>query len=539
MNVTTHPQPKASDFYSTYITKFNQVENYFAYPWGETEWERRFQELRFSEERRGMLVEAIQDSMKTVSLSTSQKESLQLLSEGAAVTITGQQTGLLTGPFYSIHKAVTAIDLAKQITAKTNKPVVPVFWMAGEDHDILEVNHFFIEKNRDVSKLSLAVEQLSTEMVADKQIDAQELRGLLSQAFHELPETAYTKELWDFLVTLSEQHGSYKEFFLQAFQHFFKNYGLVFINSSDQGMRHLGKPFTKLLIERNDQLRRAVYDAEQRLASEGFGFPIQCRIENAHLFYVKDAHRYLLEATETGFTNKELGQSWTKQQLLDEVEMNPECISHNVVTRPLMQQFLFPVHTFVGGPGEIAYWALLKDAFEVMDLKMPIVAPRYSVTVLPNSIEKKMQDLGVTVEDAWAGHLPSQMHAFIDAQKNEQVVASIREMNAWLDAKYEELQSTLHEESIKINPLLEKNKALHKRQFTFLEHQIEDVYLQRFDTHVAAYKAIENELVPTGSLQERIYSPLAYLNKYGFGLIDELLAVPYKLDGKHYVVHMS
>lgn len=63
--------------------------------------------------------------------------------------------------------------------------------------------------------------------------------------------------------------------------------------------------------------------------------------------------------------------------------------------------------------------------------------------------------------------------------------------------------------------------------------------MRRFDSHVAAYKAVENELVPAGSLQERIYSPLAYLNKYGFEVIDRLVEVPYKLTAEHYVVHMN
>ncbi|WP_342525912.1 bacillithiol biosynthesis cysteine-adding enzyme BshC [Chryseomicrobium sp. FSL W7-1435] len=539
MNVTTHPQPKASDFYSTYTSNFSSLDQYFTYSWDNNDWTKRFEELSYPAERREQMVATIREGMKSVTLSNQQTKNLQLLAEGASVTIAGQQTGLLTGPIYSIHKAVTAIHLAKQMTETSGKPVVPIFWMAGEDHDILEVNHFFIEKNRDVSKLSLSVEQLSTEMVANRQIDQAEMKGLLSQAFHELPETPYTKELWTFLIELLDEHNSYKEYFLHAFQHFFARYGLLFVNSSDHAMRELGKPFTKLLIERNEKVRQAVYHTEQMLAEEGYGFPIQCRLENAHLFYVKDDHRYLLEATETGFANKELNQNWTAQQLLHEVEENPSVISHNVVTRPLMQQFLFPVHSFIGGPGEIAYWALLKDAFAAVDLKMPIVTPRFSITVLPLSIEQKMKDLGVTLEDAWNGSIPTLMHEFIDQQKDKSIVSEIKQMNEWLEHKYQDLTSVLQQEDISLDPLLEKNKALHKRQFTFLEQQIEDVYMRRFDSHVAAYKAVENELVPAGSLQERIYSPLAYLNKYGFEVIDRLVEVPYKLTAEHYVVHMN
>lgn len=539
MNVSTHPQPKASDFYSTYINDFTKVNAYFTYPWDDKAWSSRVEETEFPAERRKALVETIRSTMKTTTLHEEQLKNLERLQGDALVTVAGQQTGILTGPIYSIHKAVTAIVLAQQIQAKTGRTMVPVFWMAGEDHDILEVNHFYIEKNRDVSKLSLPIEALSTEMVSDQAIDRDELKALLQQAFVAMPETNYTNELWKFLTELVDSHNTYKEFFLHAFQHFFKHHGLLFVNSSDSAMREMGKAFTQQLIEKNEALRHAVYKSEQQLASQGYGFPIQCRIENAHLFYVSENRRYLLEATDNGFTNADLDKTWSTQQLIQEVEENPSCISHNVVTRPLMQQYLLPVHTFIGGPGEIAYWALLKDAFQTMHIKMPIVSPRFSLTLLPNSIETKMNEVGVALEDVWDGTLPTLLHQFIEKQKNQQLTDQLKKMSAWLETEYGQLQNVLQSEEFQMDPLLEKNKSLHAQQFTYLSRAIEDLYYKRFDAETAKYTAIQNELVPNESLQERVYSPLHYMNKYGLDFVDQLVSIPYQLDGKHYVIHLA
>ncbi|PJK17953.1 bacillithiol biosynthesis cysteine-adding enzyme BshC [Chryseomicrobium excrementi] len=539
MKVSTHPQPKASAFYSTYIDRFEEVEDYFYYSWKPGSWKTRTEELVYPTSRRVRLVETIKSSMGQVELSELQQQHLRELEKGADVTITGQQTGILTGPIYSIHKAITAIVLAKQITEATGKKVVPVFWMAGEDHDILEVNHFYIEKNREVSKLSLSVERLSTEMVADQEIPVSEFRGLLHQAFRDLPETEHTQSLWKMIESSLERQGTYKGFFLELFQQFFHKEGLLFVNSSDTAMRELAKEFTKQLIRNNEALRHSVYEKEQQLAASGFGFPVQCRLENAHLFYVEDNHRYLLEATDAGFENKDLKKSWTMEELLEEVEQNPACISHNVVTRPLVQQYLFPVHTFVGGPGEIAYWALLKDAFAVMNLKMPIVAPRFSVTILPLTIEEKMKQTGLSLEAVWGGETAGRLQAYIDSQKNTQLSKEIEELYTLLTNHYAKLSDTLNQEGFKLEPLLEKNQHLHRQQVTFLDHAIEDLYFRRFDAAVASYKAIQNELVPLDSLQERIYSPLHYLNKYGTTIVEQLLEIPYELDGKHVVVHTS
>ena len=50
----------------------------------------------------------------------------------ACVVIGGQQSGVLTGPLYSIHKAVTILQLAKQKEQELGIPVIPVYWIARE-----------------------------------------------------------------------------------------------------------------------------------------------------------------------------------------------------------------------------------------------------------------------------------------------------------------------------------------------------------------------------------------------------------------------
>ncbi|MGR5906229.1 bacillithiol biosynthesis protein BshC [Bacillus paranthracis] len=55
----------------------------------------------------------------------------------------GQQAGLLTGPLYTIHKIISVLQLAKEKEESLGVKVVPVFWIAGEDHDMDEINHTF------------------------------------------------------------------------------------------------------------------------------------------------------------------------------------------------------------------------------------------------------------------------------------------------------------------------------------------------------------------------------------------------------------
>jgi len=64
-----------------------------------------------------------------------------LADPGVLVVTTGQQPALFTGPLYTIHKALSAAALAEVLGRRWDRKVVPVFWVAGDDHDFTEANH--------------------------------------------------------------------------------------------------------------------------------------------------------------------------------------------------------------------------------------------------------------------------------------------------------------------------------------------------------------------------------------------------------------
>jgi len=66
-------------------------------------------------------------------------KNIALLREDDCIAVvSGQQAGLFTGPLYTIYKALSAVKLAGCLTQRNTK-AVPVFWIASEDHDFVEV----------------------------------------------------------------------------------------------------------------------------------------------------------------------------------------------------------------------------------------------------------------------------------------------------------------------------------------------------------------------------------------------------------------
>ena len=67
------------------------------------------------------------------------QQASRLTAADAAVVVTGQQAVLFGGPLFVLYKAVAVVKLAAQLEARRGTPVVPVFWVASDDHDFAEI----------------------------------------------------------------------------------------------------------------------------------------------------------------------------------------------------------------------------------------------------------------------------------------------------------------------------------------------------------------------------------------------------------------
>lgn len=200
-----------------------------------------------------------------------------------------------------------------------------------------------------------------------------------------------------------------------------------------------------------------------------------------------------------------------------------------------MQEMVLPVLAFVGGPGELAYWATLKPAFDEMDLQMPIFAPRLHITLVTPHVQKQLQALQLTIEQVFAGEHHKKREAFIASVQPTEVLDTLATTKQALQANYATLLQQMPEALLTIT---QKNQELHLRQFDYLQRKVEQDTLIKHEVALAKYAVLDYELLPDGGLQERTYNPYQYIASCGADWINALCQQNLQTSYKHYVVSL-
>jgi len=533
-----YTQPFASSFYKKYLEDVANLSSFFHYEWNQKALNKRFQEANFTKHKRTELAEVITSYMSEYGISKKSSQHIDELKNNGIVVIGGQQAGILSGPLYSIHKAISVIVLAKQQREILGVPVIPVFWIAGEDHDIDEINHVYIERSRTLQKLVYPEKSRTKKIASQATLDKHLLNGYLDEIFKSLPETLYTKDLKSNILKLLENNLTYTSFFTALMNGLFQEEGLLLIDAAYGPLRKLESDYFQLQILHSSEIAKVVFEHEEKIENEGFGTPIQAKETAAHLFYVEEGERFLLERVNNQFVHEAKGISFTLDEMMEIAREHPEKLSNNVVTRPIMQEMVFPVLSFIAGPGEIAYWGSLKTAFELFDMKMPVIMPRISVSIVNANTQSLFEKLSFTIEDVWDGSLQEAKLNYINSNRNEEVPRLIEEIKEELQEKYDKLENLLLKDGLKLSPLVHKNLKNHENQLKYINNAIEDTFLSKLDATINRYDRISMNLLPNGGLQERTYTPIQLLNEYGPSLVRQLLETQYEFNGKHHVIYL-
>lgn len=501
---------------------------------------KRYNELAARTFPRKALANHIREYMSKFSITKQIESNLQKLeNENSVVVIGGQQAGLLTGPLYSIHKMISIVLLAKQQETFLQQPVVPVFWVAGEDHDIQEVNHVFkLEKQRLVK--SIFPQKLPSEkrMISRIEFEKDQMESWYKKIIASFGETEHTKGILQFLYDCLSKSHTYTEFFVSIVNELFKNYGLLLIDSAHPDLRKIESTYFQLMIEYGEQITDRLLSKQEELLAQGFSKTIETKSSSLQLFHEEREERTLLQY-DPG-KNLIIGRNiaFTKSDLVKAARENPEKFSNNVVTRPIMQEFLFPTIAFVAGPGEIAYWAELKSCFELFGLKIPPVFPRINISFLERNIESDINDLHLSIKNILLNGTEPEKQKTFKSLQNNQIETQLEISRQVIREQYDKLANTIITYDKGLEKIIQKNAQFVLSQLEFLKNKTDETIIKKHELLLAKFDRINEVLHPFDGLQERCWNVFYFLNQHGLDFIDRLLELPFTCNGNHYLVKL-
>ncbi len=542
MEIVNLSLPATNRFASNYLKQSTEIQPFFHYRFDQLSDDlERLAELKNRSFPRKAIARHIESFMERFPSSPSIKHSIEKLKQdNSVVVIGGQQAGILTGPLYTLHKVISIIKLAEEKEKVLNVPVVPVFWIAGEDHDYQEVNHVFIPIQQKADKRIFPQKVLQKKMVSDIGLNKDIAFTWACHLIGTFGETNHTTSLLNFVENQLEKSTTFVDFFANIIMELFKDYGLLIIDSGDHKLRQYEKEILLNQIENHDSITSLLLEQQKQIRDKGFPNAIEANDQAANLFYYDQRlnERILLEFDRGKdlFVGRNGSISFSKEELVEIASNDPAKLSNNVVTRPLTQEWLFPTLAFIAGPGEISYWAELKLVFEHFGLKLPPIVPRLNITLLERSIETDIADLKLKLLDVLSRGTELEREQFLQSIKDQEVEQLFTTVKADVQTQYRRIEEKTEQLDRGLLPLVIKNEQNLLKQIAFLEAKLEESVKSRHQIILNKYARIDLALRPGGVPQERVWNIFAYLNQYGLSFVNDLMELNFVFDGYHKVI---
>lgn len=541
MKVTTLQEPNLRTLSERYRRQDPEVVALFgAHPVREDDWRRRAQWLDRSGAARAdrvRLAQALRRYQQEAGFHPAVQRSLDRLElPDSLVVVGGQQAGLFGGALMIYYKAWTVIQTARWAEKLLGRPVVPIFWIAGEDHDFDEANHVYVQA-ADGSPRRIRIERPagSRQAVSRTRLKQAEWDAALAELADTLPDSEFKAGVLAGLRNRVSDAPTLSLAFARLLAEWFGSEGLILLDADDPALRELEGPLFRALIERNDELERALSEGEKAVAELGLPLQAESADGSANLFLHHETGRLLLSREEGLFFDRKGTVSLTREDLLRLTEQEPERLSTNALTRPLMQDFLLPVLAAVLGPSELAYWGILGPAFEAFGLRMPVLVPRQSYTYLDHSTIKLLDKYALTPEQALTDW-ESRRAEWLSSQDQWDLEGTFRKAREQFLSIYAPVMETVSRLQPGLAKLSESNRDRILEQIAYLENRSLDALAKRHEASLRQWDRIRSSLNPGGKPQERVYGTIHFWNRYGPDWLALWKDVPYDANGSHRLV---
>ena len=493
--------PGTSRLFADFSYHFDRVARFFRHdPHSATSFAAAASEIVYPDSRRAALVAALASQ-------NGPSELLDRLAQpGTVAVVTGQQVGLFCGPAYTIYKALTAVRLARDLTAR-GIPAVPIFWLATEDHDFTEVSHVYtFGASRQPVRLEIAVpagaagrpRPVGGLRVENPPLEA--LRRSLASFPHGDQAAALVEESYTPGATMAQA-------FRTLLRQLLPGMDLLTLDPLDPAIRAIVAPFLQTALAAAPELKARLLERTSELTSAGYHAQVLVDPKTSLFFSLENGERVPLRR---------------KDSELAELRGRAADVSPNALLRPVMQDYLLPTAAFIGGPAEVAYLGQSQVIYDRLLGRTPVVLARGSFTLLEARTAKLLSRYKLSLpetlvnEEALKERLaaalvpPEIEHSFVDAAGE-------------LDSRLNRLGEDLERFDHTLAAAFFKSRSKMTYQLEKMRRKTAREILRRDARAASDTQYLSGLLFPHKHLQERFYSILPFLAEHGPDLVNRLL----------------
>jgi bacillithiol biosynthesis cysteine-adding enzyme BshC len=446
----------------------------------------------------------------------------RLRQKDSVVVITGQQAGLFTGPLYTVFKALTALKLAEHLRAR-GLNVVPMFWVASEDHDFEEVNHTRLI-NREGHLVTITYAGCPPK--EGKPVGHVKLNEKISENIDELiaalPESEFMPRLVEDLRDSYKAGANFADAFGRMMIKLFGKFGVVLINPLDDRLKAIAGEIYACAMSNAPEFASRLLNASAQLEASGYHAQVHANAEAAPLFMLDEGRRTAMTRRDDGrFYLKGGEKSFGAAELIETVRRCPSCFSPNVTLRPIVQDFLLPTLAYIGGPAEIAYFAQLRPNYGLLNRVDPVALPRASFTLIEKRHAKTMGKYDIKITDLFAG-FEEAMKTVVERSLDQNTATVFDETEKVFNDQLDKLNASL----ASVDPTLPDALKGGREKILYQLHNLRTRFVHnRGKRDEGAKQQIERlfaALYPNKNLQEREVNVFYFLARYGYELIDRI-----------------
>ena len=434
---------------------------------------------------------------------------LRALREGAAAVVTGQQVGLFLGPLFALYKAASTIRLARALSEEWSAPVVPVFWLQTEDHDLAEIAVCHVARAGG-EPLSLTLDVPAGSVSVAHRTLPDGVTEVLAALGAEIGRLPHGEEHLACLARHYRPGAGWGEAFAGVLAELFAEEGLVLIDPRDPALAPLAAPVHRRALVDAQPIARALAERGRALEAGGWTAAVHVRGDAPLSFFHPEGPEGPRIRLEAGGS-----RAHTIAQLLDALERRPATFSTSALLRPILQDTWLPTAAYVGGPGEVAYFAQLAPVYAAFELPMPLVVPRVRLRILEEATRRRLERLHLTAADACRPFEEALALATEGVTHGPEGDVIARRLVEAVDRALDDAGPALRNAGEGVDRAVAKTRATVARAAGKLGRNYDKARRHRDGDTVDHVRRLQASLLPGGMPQERFFGMASFAARYG------------------------